>query len=193
MHPAHDGIPHGLHLLFWLAWLIYWLVSARGTKKTIRRETAAQRLIYLLPTLLVAPLFFWNALDVGLQQRITDHPLVMYWSGTTLLAGGLLFSVWVRRTLGSNWSGTVTVKEDHELVQTGPYRFVRHPIYTGLLVTLMGSAISWNHWFGFYMLVVLFVALWIKLLREERFMRETFGEKYAAYCARTKRLVPFVC
>ena len=58
MHPAHDGIPHGLHLLMWLAWGIYWLVSARGAKKTVRRETLAQRLVYLIPMLLLAPLFF---------------------------------------------------------------------------------------------------------------------------------------
>ncbi len=192
MHPAHDGIPRGLHLLFWVAWGIYWLVSACNVKKTVRRESLSQRLVYLIPLLLIAPIFFWNALGVGLSQRITDHPLMMYWSGTTLLAAGLLCSVWARRTLGRNWSGTVTVKQDHELVQSGPYRFVRHPIYTGLLAALTGSAISWNHWFGFYALAVLFLAFWLKLRREEAFMRETFGEKYEAYCARTKRLVPFV-
>jgi protein-S-isoprenylcysteine O-methyltransferase Ste14 len=192
VHPAHDGIPRGLHLLFWLAWGLYWLISARDAKKTVRREAWPQRLIYLLPMLFVAPLFFWDALGAGLAQRMTAHPLAMYWFGTAILAAGLLFSVWARRTLGRNWSGMVTVKQDHELVQSGPYRFVRHPIYTGLLVALGGSAISWNRWFGVYLLVVLFVSFWIKLQREEAFMRETFGEKYDAYCARTKRLVPFV-
>ena len=188
----HEDIPRGLHLLMWLAWFAYWLVSARNVKQTVRRETWKQRLLYLLPTLLVAPIFLWNGLAMGLSGRMTDHPLAMYWVGTALLAAGLLFSVWARRVLGRNWSGMVTVKQDHELVEIGPYRFVRHPIYTGLLVAVSGSAISWNHWFGFYVLAVLFVALWLKLRREEAFMRETFGEKYAAYCARTKRLVPWV-
>jgi protein-S-isoprenylcysteine O-methyltransferase Ste14 len=127
-----------------------------------------------------------------MSARITDHPVLMYWLGTAILAGGLLFSVWARRTLGRNWSGMVTVKEDHELVQTGPYRFVRHPIYTGLLTAVAGSALSWNHWFAFYVVAIIFFSMWIKLLREEQFMRETFGEKYEAYCARTKRLVPFI-
>lgn len=192
MPPAHEGIPRGLHAVLWLAWIIYWIVSARNAKKTVRRETMKQRLLYLLPILLVMPIFFWNALALALDQRITHRPLLMYWLGTALLAAGLLFSVWARRTLGRNWSGMVTVKQDHELVQTGPYRFVRHPIYTGLLVALTGSALSWNRWFGLYAVAVLFVAFCLKLRREEQFMRETFGEKYAAYCARTKRLVPFV-
>ena len=184
--------PRYLHAILWLAWLAYWIISARNVKRTVRRETWRQRLVYLLPMLLVAPLFFWNAMGVALSHRITDHPLVMYWIGITLLAAGLLFSVWARRTLGRNWSGMVTVKQDHELIQTGPYRWVRHPIYTGLLVAFAGSAISWNRSFGFYVLAVAFVAIWLKLRREEAFMRETFGEKYDAYCARTKRLVPFL-
>jgi len=192
VHPAHEGIPRGLHLLMWLAWGIYWLVSARDVKRTVRRESLRQRLIYLLPTLLVAPIFFWNGMAMGLSGRMTDHPLVMYWAGTAILAAGLLLSVWARRVLGRNWSGMVTVKQDHELVESGPYRLVRHPIYTGLLVGLSGSAISWNHWFGVYAVAVLFLAFWLKLRREEAFMRETFGEKYEAYCARTKRLVPFL-
>jgi protein-S-isoprenylcysteine O-methyltransferase Ste14 len=192
VHPAHDGIPHGLHLLLWLAWIFYWLISSRDVKKTVRRESWQQRLVYLLPTVFIVPLFFWNALGVISTHCITDHPLAMYWTGTAILAAGLLFSVWARRTLGRNWSGMVTVKQDHELVQTGPYRFVRHPIYSGLLLAFTGSAISWNRWFGFYVLAVVFVAVWLKLRREEEFMRETFGEKYADYCARTKRLVPGV-
>ncbi len=192
MNPAHQGIPRGLHLLMWLAWVIYWLVSARNVKRTARRETLRQRLVYVVPTLLLAPIFFWNALAMGLSVRMTDHPLVMYWVGTAILAAGLLFSVWARRVLGRNWSGTVTVKHNHELVETGPYRYVRHPIYSGMLVAFTGSAISWNHWLGVYAVVVFFLAFWLKLLREEQFMRETFGERYAAYCARTKRLVPFV-
>ena len=125
-----------------------------------------------------------------------DHFLiawvVLIWVSVVLLIAGQLFAVWARDILGRNWSGTVTVKEDHELIQTGPYRLVRHPIYTGLLLALTGSALAQDRWSSVLAVVLVFVSFWIKLLREEAWMRETFGEKYDAYCARTKRLVPFV-
>ena len=129
---------------------------------------------------------------VRLFHLIFPPTWTLYWIGTALLVAGLAFSIWARVTLGRNWSGTVTVKEDHELIQSGPYRLVRHPIYTGLLLALAGSAVAQDRWSGVLGVVLIFVSFWIKLLREEAWMRETFGEKYDAYCARTKRLVPFV-
>jgi protein-S-isoprenylcysteine O-methyltransferase Ste14 len=115
-----------------------------------------------------------------------------YWLGVTLIVAGLAFSVWARRHLGRNWSGTVQVKQDHQLICTGPYRFVRHPIYTGILLAFLGTAIVDGPWWGILAVVVGFGSFWRKLTLEERFMRETFGSAYEEYRARTAALIPYL-
>ncbi len=191
MGPWHDPFLRHLHPLLWLAWLLYWWISARGAKRTVRRETFAQGVLYRLP-------FALGVVLLGLARHFLfiPRPLPMsyaiYWIGTVLLVAGLGFSIWARVTLGANWSGIVTVKEDHELIQTGPYGLVRHPIYTGLLLALLGTAVAQDLWTAYAAVVLFFVSFWIKLQGEEAFMRETFGETYDAYCAKTKRLVPLV-
>jgi protein-S-isoprenylcysteine O-methyltransferase Ste14 len=94
--------------------------------------------------------------------------------------------------LGGNWSATVTVKESHALVRTGPYRFVRHPIYTGLLVALIGAAVARGDVQGFVADAIAFAAFWRKLRIEERWMQETFGDAYARYRVEVAALIPFV-
>jgi protein-S-isoprenylcysteine O-methyltransferase Ste14 len=94
--------------------------------------------------------------------------------------------------LAGNWSGTVTLKKGHELVQSGPYALVRHPIYTGLLVALIGTAVAVDRWRAVAGLTLLMTGIAYKISVEERFMREQFGDAYARYRARVKALVPFV-
>ena len=108
------------------------------------------------------------------------------------MVAGLLFTIWARLYLGRNWSGVVTLKKDHELVRGGPYRFVRHPIYSGLLLAIAGSAVVRGEWRGVLALIIAFVALWRKLRLEERWLGEAFGEQYAAYRAEVAALIPFV-
>jgi protein-S-isoprenylcysteine O-methyltransferase Ste14 len=103
----------------------------------------------------------------------------------------MLFSVWARVHLGGNWSGIVTIKHDHELIASGPYAIVRHPIYTGLLVAFIGSAMARGEWRGVLAVLIAWVALWRKLRLEERWMGERFGQQYEAYCRRVPALLPF--
>ena len=102
------------------------------------------------------------------------------------------FVLWARATLGRNWSGTVTLKENHEPIVRGPYRLVRHPIYTGLLAMLMATAIQQAHIAGMIGLILVFVSFWIKLSDEEELMRKQFPNQYAAYQQRFRRIIPFV-
>jgi protein-S-isoprenylcysteine O-methyltransferase Ste14 len=100
--------------------------------------------------------------------------------------------LWARATLGRNWSGTVTLKEGHELIVRGPYRLVRHPIYTGLLTMLIATVIQQGHIGGTIGFVFVFVSLLIKLGEEEQVMLKQFPDEYAAYQQRVRRLIPFV-
>jgi protein-S-isoprenylcysteine O-methyltransferase Ste14 len=191
----HSGAPPlivWLHPALWIAWLVYWKISARGVKPVARQETLRQRLSHFGPIWAAALLFSFPKRFPLLGQHVFPPNAATFLVGTVILIAGLLFSVWARVALGKNWSAEVTVKEDHELVENGPYRWVRHPIYTGILAGLLGSAIAQDRWASFVAVALVFVGFWFKLLREEAWMRETFGERYAAYGQRTARLLPFV-
>jgi protein-S-isoprenylcysteine O-methyltransferase Ste14 len=112
-------------------------------------------------------------------------------SALALTVAGLAFTVWARVHLGRNWSGTVTLKEGHELIRTGPYAYVRHPIYAGLMVALLGSAVACGELRALIGFVIVTAALVRKLRIEERFMRESFPEQYRDYCAEVPALIPF--
>src|SRR5580700_3891433 len=128
--------------LLWVAWGIYWLISARSNKTTQQRESAASRWAHVIPLIVGGVLIGWRRMPWPLlTHRLWPVTFTSYCIGVALLAGGLLFSVWARVHIGRNWSGTVTVKQDHELIRSGPYALVRHPIYTGLLTALIGTVL----------------------------------------------------
>jgi protein-S-isoprenylcysteine O-methyltransferase Ste14 len=104
---------------------------------------------------------------------------------------GLAFAAWARFQLGGNWSSDVTVKENHTLILKGPYAIVRHPIYTGFILGMLGMALIINEVRGLLGVIVLFVAFLLKSRNEESFMRQTFGE-YPQYQRRVKALIPFI-
>ena len=177
----------------WLAWCIYWWVAARDVKPVIRREGVASRAAHILPLLVVVLLLVPSALPFGfLSGRILSATRAVFFTGAALVVAGMLFSVWARVYLGRNWSGVVTLKEGHELIRGGPYRWVRHPIYSGLLLAIAGSAVARGEWRGLLALVIAFAALWRKLRLEERWLGEAFGERYAAYRGEVAALIPFV-
>ena len=179
--------------LLWLAWGLYWFAAARDVKATRRHESPLSRAAHLVPlavaVLLVAP----DTLPGGfLCGRMFPASNVTYLSGVAIVAIGLAFAVWARLHLGRNWSATVTLKQGHELVRNGPYALVRHPIYTGLLIGFVGSAIARDEWRGLLAIAIVLVALWRKLKLEERWMMETFGERYAEYRRKTAALIPYL-
>jgi len=183
------------HLIFWIwcAWALVWLVSAFATKRTARREPFGPRLLYILigvfgGVLIASRDLPWSPL---MNLRLWPRSALAYWIGLVVLLAGVAFAVWARAHLGSNWSGTVTVKEDHELIRTGPYGYVRHPIYTGLITALIGTAICSGTLRAALGAAIISAALWIKSRTEERFMRETFPGQYEKYCDEVPALVPF--
>ncbi len=177
----------------WIAWVIYWTVSAAKVKATARSESFWSRAGHGAPLIVAVILFALPTLPAGfLFERMFPFGAVTYWTGVTIEVAGLTFAIWARVFLGRNWSATVTIKHDHELVRGGPYRWVRHPIYTGLLFALVGTAIARGEWRGVLAVAIVFASAWRKLKIEERWLRETFGADYAKYQAEVAALIPFL-
>jgi len=174
----------------WLAWMAYWWLSARDVKRTSRPEGARDRVIYRVPLVLaILCLSAPGLAPPALHRRFVPHGVPAQAAGVVLLLAGLAFAIWARRHLGRNWSASVVVKEDHALIRTGPYRRVRHPIYTGLLLAFLGTAVAVGEWRGLVGLVLAIVSFLLKSRLEEQRMAETFPE-YAEYRRHTAALIP---
>ena len=142
--PRWLDVPTSLILSCWIGFYVYWVVSARGLKRTAERQSLGDSLLYRTLTVVGALLLFAFRLPHSLDIPVLPLGPVTQFGGAAVCILGLALAVWARRTLGSNWSSMVTFKQEHELVERGPYRFVRHPIYTSILLMALGSAISWN-------------------------------------------------
>ncbi|WP_439894007.1 methyltransferase family protein (plasmid) [Ralstonia sp. 25C] len=176
----------------WLAWLAYWIHAAPGTKDTVRMERRLSRTLQSIPLIVGSALIVLPLSLFGLARGTSAEPVfgVLQWSGLAVVVAGLLFSVWGRVHLGTNWSVSVTLKDDHELVRSGPYALVRHPIYSGCLAALAGAAMIRGEWFAGLGLVLIFLSLAYKVRLEERWLSEHFGEPYRAYRRQVRALVP---
>jgi protein-S-isoprenylcysteine O-methyltransferase Ste14 len=184
------GVPFAV---LWLAWLGYWFIAALNVKRTQRRERFASLILNRVPLVIGALLLAFERQPLHwLSFRFLPLSQAFYWIGLFMLAAGLAFAVWARRYLGRNWSGIVTVKQEHELVRSGPYALVRHPIYTGLLLAILGTAVAIGEWRGLIAFVLITVGFVIKLRVEEKFMTETFGDQNARYRAEVPALIPFL-
>ena len=176
----------------WVGWVVYWLVAARDTKRTRWRQPIGADALHGIPLLLCT----WLWLTPRWQPAVLTVPLwprgpTLALAATAIVAVGLGYAALARVHLGRNWSSKVVVKEDHALVRTGPYRRVRHPIYTGMLLALLGSAVAIGEWRGFLAFACALVGVLVRVHAEEARMSETFPE-YASYRQRSSALVPFV-
>jgi protein-S-isoprenylcysteine O-methyltransferase Ste14 len=182
---------HQAFNVVWLVWAIYWCVAAIGTKRTRYRESVASRLLHIVPLLLgIALLVSPRIAGRLLSQRFLPVSATWFFVGFALTILGLGFSVYARFWLGGNWSGTVTLKDDHELIRGGPYNRVRHPIYTGILLAVLGSAIATGEWRGLFALALITAAFLRKITVEERVLTEQFGDAYRRFQAEVPALIP---
>jgi protein-S-isoprenylcysteine O-methyltransferase Ste14 len=194
MHPDLDSLIHRFVFpALWAAWALYWWATSLDVKETTRRESFLSRVGHLGPMVVAGALLWSPRFHVpGLDERFMPWAPWQSPAGAVVTAGGLLFAVWARRHIGRNWSAIVTLKEGHELVTSGPYALVRHPIYTGLLFGFLGQAIALGQWRGLLAVALVYLALLRKYRLEERWMRERFGLAYDDYRRRVKALVPFL-
>ena len=177
----------------WLSFIGYWWAISKDVKETERRESMPSRLVRLVLLVCAVALLWLPSVPLPLLgKRFLPPGAWCFWSGAAVTAAGLLFAVWARRHLGTNWSQAVTLKEGHELITSGPYALVRHPIYTGFLLAFLGCAVARGEWRGLLAVALVFGGLWPKLRLEEKWMRAQFGESYEAYSRRVSALVPYV-
>jgi protein-S-isoprenylcysteine O-methyltransferase Ste14 len=170
-----------------------WLLGLLTVKPAARSQSTGSRLLEIGLSLLASSLVFTHYFQSGWRARLfVPNSEFTGIAGLLLVLLGIAFAIWARVELGGNWSGAVTVKQGHTLIRRGPYTFVRHPIYSGLLLAFLGVAIILGQIRGLLGVGVLSLAFWLKSRMEERFMLEQFGADYRRYQERVKALIPYV-
>jgi protein-S-isoprenylcysteine O-methyltransferase Ste14 len=173
----------------WLLWVTYWTIAARFVNATRYSEPLLLRATHLVP--LYAGFFLIFNAHPFIHGRLYFNQSIRI-AGLTVVLAGLLFAVWARVHLGRYWSGIITLKERHELIRSGPYQYVRHPIYSGMFAATVGSAVIAATPDAFLGSVLILVAFLIKIKREESLLMRQFGEKYQQYKTQVSALLPFV-
>ncbi len=176
----------------WIVFIAFWYVSALRVKRVAERQDFAASLAYRIPVIIGSILIFARNIRGPLSLRVLPDADWVQYGGALVCFAGLMVCIWARITLAGNWSSNITFKQGHELIRRGPYRFVRHPIYTGILLMYLGTAIHMGLLRGFIGVLLGLVGLWIKLREEEVVMLQHFPDQYPEYRRQVKALVPFI-
>lgn len=180
-----------LELIPWYVFAAYWCISSFRTNRTKATEKSADRLITIAVVVAAYELLFASSLRIGpLRLRFIPDEHWIAWAGIAFTWFGVAIAIWARYCLGVFWSTRVTLKEGHQLIRSGPYAFIRHPIYTGMLLGSIGAALVVGEWRGVVAVLLLLAAHSRKALREERLLTQEFGETYLSYRQSTGFLFP---
>ena len=178
----------------WFIFWLYWIVAAIQTgieNPYVKKEIISWHRIVVLLVAMVVVLLAHTAY-LHLSTRFTmysTHNLLTGAIGVIVFISGLLVAVWARKYMGKNWGMPVTLRENVKLVTTGPYQYVRHPIYLGLLLGLFGTTLVMGLW---WLLVFVTVYLIYCSVKEEQLLGKQFPDDYPNYKATTKMLIPFI-
>lgn len=189
---AQMKFPLGMWLSvgLWMLFSVYWSIAAKDSAPTKTSESTWSRQLHLIAVnvallLLVLPV-------PGLTRRFLPASYLLVAAGLIVQAAFILLAVWARRHLGTNWSGEVRIAAEHKLVRSGPYRFIRHPIYTAVLGMYCGTALVSGEIHAPIALAIVTVAYWRKIRLEERALREAFGADHEAYRRESWAWIPGV-
>lgn len=170
-----------------------WFLTGFNLKQTARSssESISRLAVYIVWA------GWWLLFSHGfempsLSKRVYEPSLALACAGLAATETGLIFAILARFYIGKNWSRLIHVKEGHELIQTGPYAIVRHPIYSGLMLATLGTAVVYGELSGFIGFLLVFASWTFKSRLEESAMAEQFGTQYDVYRGRTKALIPFI-
>jgi protein-S-isoprenylcysteine O-methyltransferase Ste14 len=189
-----EYIKFGL-LITWLIVLIFWFISGLNTKKVEYQETLFKQIfLYWLP-IIIAILLLGPGDWYGhswLRENFIEHTNFVGIIGLSISVIGGVIACTSRYILGKNWSLSIQRKENHQLIQNGIYKIVRHPIYTGLLLLFIGNAIIVGDYRAIIAVFIVFISLWLKLKKEEKLLSEAFGTEYMKYKNKTKAIIPYL-
>jgi len=185
--------PGSAILAIWILWALSWLAASAWTGRTAGRAGLKAELTYRAPIFAGVALIAFSRHGVLARHLYDLPPGGAAWAFPVLVAGGFLFAWWARLHLGPLWSSSVTRKQDHRIVDTGPYGFVRHPIYTGLIFSFLVSGAYFCTLAQLLGVPLAIAGIVVKARIEERFLREQLGrEAYDAYARRVPMLVPLL-
>ena len=177
----------------WMVLCLYWIFSALRRKPVKSRESFGRRLVYVFPLAIGLTLLFNSRFhDSPLGMRFAPDTFARGVAGMVLTAAGLALAMWSRFVLGENWSAVAAIRKDHELIRAGPYRTMRHPIYTGMLLGLLGTALVVGEVRGLLALVPLWIGFYLKARREEAFLSREFGAGFETHAKYTGMFLPRV-
>ena len=180
-----------MEVIPWYIFAGYWAITWLKVKRTKEREKSWDRIVTVIVVVLAYDLLFARWLRIGpLGQRFLPRYEWIAWAGITLTWVGTAVAIWARYCIGEFWSARVTLKENHQLIRSGPYAYVRHPIYTGMLLGCVGAALVVGEWRGVLAVLLLLAAHSRKALREESLLTKEFGEEYLSYRRSTGFLFP---
>lgn len=188
----HAGFPPGIliSIVLLVLFSLYWEAAAKNVADTRTQESRASRGIHL--TLITGAQLLLLFPVPGLHARFLPNAKVLTAIGLLIEVGFLLLAVWARQLLGRNWSGAVAIKVDQALIRSGPYNFVRHPIYSGMLGAYLGIAIISGEVHALLGLILACFAYWRKIRIEEQYLSTVFGSAYMDYQADVSALIPGV-
>jgi len=175
----------------WIVLMLYWAISALRVKRMKYLAPIRVRVVQLLFLVPGCVLLFKARSRVGLLHlQVLPQTTPVAWTGVAVAWTGIAFAIWARYTLGSNWSSQVAIRENHELIQAGPYRLIRHPIYTGIIIGALGTAILAGQLGAFLGLILITLGFAYKGSQEELHLHATFGDAWLAHRKRTGMFLP---
>ena len=177
-------------LVCWVLLVLYWNLSAGSIKAAAEPQDFASRLARLpvwLGFVLFVMAWAYPFGPVAIPRTVASQSI-----GVAICALGLFVAIWSRKTLGVEWSQDVELKQGHKLIERGPYRFMRHPIYTGHLLMGLGTAIASGLLIAFVGVISFVIGFWVKLRQEECLLLRGFPDEYPAYQSRVKALIPYL-
>jgi|SRR5579864_8882985 len=175
----------------WMLLCLYWLISALKMKALKSRESFARRLSYVFPVAIGVFLIFNPRTHYSwLGIRFAPDTTALAVTGVVATAAGVAFAMWARYILGENWSGVVSIRQDHELIRIGPYRTMRHPIYTGMLLAFLGTALVVGEVRALLGLLIVTLGFYRKARQEEVFLSREFGVGFESHAKHTGMFLP---
>lgn len=180
-----------IDMIPWCAFCAYWLITWLRVRRTKAAEARSSRLGTILPLFVAFFLLFDTRTAIGpLALRFLPEDVRIAWVGISLTTLGAAIAIWARYCLGEFWSARVMLKEGHRIIRSGPYAFVRHPIYTGMLTAAIGTSLVVGEWRAIVAVVILLITHSLKALREEALLTAEFGDEYSVYRRSTGFLFP---